>query len=93
MTGDDWNAAYDAGVFATQKKYENENTGLRMEIAQLRAALENSQSLLDRVYEEDSIISSGDLHTVYAQNKQALAATAPTPDETNPPPTGERRKR
>jgi len=52
-----------------------------IESLQLRAALENSQSLFDRIYDGDSIISSGDLHTANAQNQQALNDTAPAGEE------------
>jgi hypothetical protein len=52
---------------------EANNERLERENKKLVAALESTQKLLDDIYAEDSIISSGDLGTVYEKNLQALA--------------------
>ena len=62
-----------AATFISGINYEQRIEELEKQNADLVAALEATQKLLDDIYAEDSIISSSDLGTVYEGNNQALA--------------------
>ena len=61
------------GMMDTNQHIKGIIKDLQRQNADLVAALEATQKLLDDIYAEDSIISSSDLGTVYEKNKQALA--------------------
>ncbi len=52
MRDDDWNAAYDAGVYATRSVYKNERTHLMMLNEQLETQQAALVDLLRRVLDE-----------------------------------------
>ena len=61
-----------ADLKVTKNALETQVFSLQQQNADLVAALEATQKLLDDIYAEDSIISSSDLGTVYEGNNQAL---------------------